>query len=92
MTPPQLVILTKALRAFRKIKMHMFPRTCAGIATETRVGDIEGDTHEVRIEGGPQENQRKNYKQNVILVGKVLWEVGRRRNPQLFRKKQLWEL
>ena len=37
------------------------PRTCAGIAIESRVGDIEDDTHEVRIEGGPLIFQRKNY-------------------------------
>ena len=40
---------------------NMFPRTCAGIAIESRVGDIADDTHEVRIEGGPLIFQLKNY-------------------------------
>ena len=52
------------------------------------MGDIEDDTHEVRIEGGPQKNHQKNYIKFMILVGKDLWEVGRRQNPQLFRKKK----
>ena len=62
--------------------MGIFPRTCAGIAIESRVGDIEDDTHDVRIEGGPlifQTNvQHNNYIKLVGMVGKALWEAGRR--------------
>ena len=31
----------------------------------------------------------KNYIKSMILVGKVLWEVGRRQNPLLFKKKKV---
>ena len=57
-----------------------FPRTCVRIAIGPRVGDIEDDTHDVRIEGGPftfQNAQRNNFTKLVGLVGKVLWEAGR---------------
>ena len=40
---------------------------------------------ELRV--GLQKNHQTNYIQLMILVGKVLWEVGRRQNPLLFMKK-----
>lgn len=39
-----------------------FPRTCAGIAIGSRAGDIENDTHDIRIEHG--RSQKKQF--NVI--------------------------
>ena len=47
-------------RLTSRTRTNSFPRTCAGIAIESRVGDIEDDTHEVRIEGGPLIFQRTN--------------------------------
>ena len=45
------------------------------------MGDIEDDTHDVRIEGGPlichKHVQRKNYIKLVGMVGKALGEAGR---------------
>ena len=46
------------------------------------MGDIEDDIHDERIEGGPlnfQKNvQRDSHIKLVGMVGKVLWEAGRR--------------
>ena len=43
-------------------------------------------TSELRVD--LKKNHQKNYIQLMILVGKDLWEVGRRQNPLLFRKKK----
>ncbi len=73
---------------------HMFPRTCAGIAIESQVDDIEDDTHDVKIEGRPLISQKhaqpNNYIKLVDMVGKALWGAGVGEIHMLIGNTDLW--